>query len=59
MLLLSPDNAGSHGMQIFDLTRLRNVINPPRRLIEDTRFFWFLEVHITSLINEGQWVMHM
>ena len=46
------DNAGSHGMQIFDLTRLRNVINPPKRLIEDTRFSGFGSAH-NVVINEN------
>lgn len=30
------DNVGSHGMQIFDLTRLRNVANPPELFSPDT-----------------------
>ena len=29
------DNAGNHGMQIFDLTRLRNVTNPPETFTAD------------------------
>lgn len=30
------DNVGSHGMQVFDLTRLRNVSNPPETFTPDT-----------------------
>ena len=30
------DNVGSHGMQVFDLTRLRNVTNPPETFTTDT-----------------------
>jgi len=29
------DNVGSHGMQVFDLTRLRNVTNPPETFAPD------------------------
>lgn len=29
------DNVGAHGMQIFDLTRLRNVTNPPQNFNQD------------------------
>lgn len=30
------DNVGSHGMQVFDLTRLRNVSSPPENFTADT-----------------------
>jgi choice-of-anchor B domain-containing protein len=30
------DNVGNHGMQVFDLTRLRNVTNPPQTFSTDT-----------------------
>lgn len=30
------DNAGSHGMQVFDLTRLRTVTSPPQTFTADT-----------------------
>ncbi|MGB0896412.1 MAG: choice-of-anchor B family protein, partial [Flavobacteriaceae bacterium] len=30
------DNVGTHGMQVFDLTRLRNVANPPENFTADT-----------------------
>ncbi|MEM6684748.1 MAG: choice-of-anchor B family protein [Bacteroidota bacterium] len=29
------DNVGNHGMQVFDLTRLRNVSNPPETFVPD------------------------
>lgn len=32
------DGAGNHGMQIFDLTRLRNVKNPPVTFTEDAHY---------------------
>ncbi len=32
------DNAGEHGVQIFDLTHLRNVANPPQTFTEDARY---------------------
>ena len=30
------DNVGAHGMQVFDLTRLRNVTSPPENFTQDT-----------------------
>lgn len=30
------DNVGAHGMQVFDLTRLRNVASPPENFTADT-----------------------
>lgn len=30
------DNVGAHGMQVFDLTRLRNVASPPESFIAET-----------------------
>jgi choice-of-anchor B domain-containing protein len=32
------DNVGNHGMQVFDLTRLRTVTNPPQTFTADTIF---------------------
>ena len=32
------DGVGSHGMQVFDLTRLRNVISPPETFTTDALF---------------------
>ena len=39
------DNAGNHGMQVFDLTRLRNVANPPETFTTDAHFTDFGEAH--------------
>ena len=33
--------ATSHGMQVFDLTRLRNVANPPEIFTADNYLSWF------------------
>ncbi|TYA70136.1 choice-of-anchor B family protein [Seonamhaeicola marinus] len=41
----------SHGMQIFDLTRLRNVANPPETFTEDLNFTGFGRAH-NLFINE-------
>ena len=32
------DNAGNHGMQVFDLTRLRSVTNPPETFTADANY---------------------
>lgn len=45
------DNAGEHGMQIFDLTRLRNVANPPETFTADARYTGFGSAH-NIVINE-------
>ena len=45
------DNAGSHGMQVFDLTRLRNVANPPETFTADARYTGFGSAH-NLVINE-------
>ena len=45
------DNAGSHGMQIFDLTRLRNVANPPETFTADANYNGFGSAH-NIVINE-------
>lgn len=42
----------SHGMQVFDLTRLRNVTNPPETFTEDHRFTGFGKAH-NIVINEN------
>ncbi|WP_299556767.1 choice-of-anchor B family protein [Seonamhaeicola sp.] len=41
----------SHGLQVFDLTRLRNVANPPETFAEDTHFTGFGKAH-NIVINE-------
>ena len=43
--------AGSHGMQVFDLTRLRNVANPPETFTEDAHYNGFSNSHDVA-INE-------
>jgi len=43
--------ADNHGMQIFDLTRLRNVSNPPESFTADTHFTEFGSAH-NMVINE-------
>jgi choice-of-anchor B domain-containing protein len=45
------DSNGAHGMQIFDLTRLRNVSGPPLTFTEDARYSGFNEAH-NIVINE-------
>ena len=44
--------AGGHGMQVFDLTRLRNVSNPPVTFTEDAHFNQFGGAH-NIVINEA------
>ena len=43
--------AASHGMQVFDLKRLRNVLNPPETFLVDTHFTEFGRAH-NIVINE-------
>jgi len=43
--------ASGHGMQIFDLTRLRNVANPPEIFTEDAHYSGFNRAH-NIVINE-------
>lgn len=45
------DRADTHGMQIFDLTRLRNVSNPPVIFSEDNLYSGFGSAH-NIVINE-------
>ena len=44
--------ASGHGMQVFDLTRLRNVSNPPITFTEDAHFGSFGNAH-NIVINEA------
>lgn len=44
--------AAGHGMQVFDLTKLRNVANPPATFTEDARFTDFGNSH-NIVINEN------
>ena len=43
--------AGGHGMQVFDLTRLRSVANPPETFTEDAHYDGFGSAH-NVVINE-------
>lgn len=43
--------ASGHGMQVFDLTRLRNVANPPATFTEDAHYDGFGHCH-NLVINE-------
>ncbi|GAA0713959.1 hypothetical protein GCM10009430_06410 [Aquimarina litoralis] len=43
--------ASNHGMQVFDLTRLRNVANPPQTFTADQRYTDFGNAH-NIVINE-------
>ena len=45
------DNAGNHGLQIFDLTRLRSVNNPPETFSVDAHYTGFGSAH-NVVINE-------
>ncbi len=45
------DSAGSHGMQVFDLTRLRNVTTPPQTFTPDAVYNGFGSAHNVA-INE-------
>lgn len=45
------DNVGAHGVQIFDLTRLRNVTTPPLVFTEDGRYTGVNSCH-NIVINE-------
>ncbi|MGE3618045.1 MAG: choice-of-anchor B family protein, partial [Gemmatimonadales bacterium] len=46
------DGAGQHGMQVFDLTRLRNVANPPADFKPDTVYDKIASAH-NIVINEA------
>ncbi|PWH83679.1 regulator [Algibacter marinivivus] len=46
-----PSCNDDHGMQVFDLTRLRNVTNPPETFTADTHFTEFGKAH-NIVINE-------
>ncbi|WP_223032557.1 choice-of-anchor B family protein [Hanstruepera marina] len=46
------DNVGAHGMQVFDLTRLRNVTNPPENFTSDAHYTGFGSAH-NIVINEN------
>ncbi|MBX2828604.1 MAG: choice-of-anchor B family protein, partial [Flavobacteriaceae bacterium] len=46
------DNNGPHGMQIFDLTRLRNVTNPPETFTVDAQYSDFDNAHNLAINEE-------
>jgi len=47
------DQVGSHGMQVFDLKRLRNISNPPITFTADTRYTGVNSCH-NIVINESK-----
>ncbi|MFD1161570.1 choice-of-anchor B family protein [Hwangdonia seohaensis] len=47
------DNVGPHGMQVFDLTRLRNVANPPETFSADAVYTGVNSCH-NIVINEEE-----
>ncbi|MEQ3498814.1 choice-of-anchor B family protein [Tenacibaculum sp. SSH1-16] len=44
--------ATNHGMQVFDLTKLRNITNPPKTFVADKHFTGFGSAH-NIVINEN------
>ncbi|NND93533.1 MAG: choice-of-anchor B family protein [Flavobacteriales bacterium] len=45
--------ASGHGLQVFDLTRLRNVINPPELFDEDAHYNGFSNCHNIAINEES------
>jgi len=52
------DNVGAHGMQVFDLTRLRNVTNTPEIFNADTVYTGVDSCH-NIVINESEAVAYL
>lgn len=52
------DNVGAHGMQVFDLTRLRNVANPPEVFTADAVYSNVSSCH-NIVINETEAVAYL
>lgn len=52
------DNVGAHGMQVFDLTRLRNVTNPPETFSVDALYTGVGSCH-NIVINESEAVAYL
>ena len=46
------DQAGAHGMQVFDLTQLRGVVNPPVTFAETAHYAQVTNVHTLSITRE-------
>lgn len=44
--------ASNHGMQVFDLTRLRNVASPPEIFTEDAHYSGFSNCHTLAICEE-------
>ena len=49
---ITADNAGVHGMQVFDLTQLRAVTNPPVTFSETAHYAGFTESHNLAINEE-------
>ncbi|MFV1981347.1 MAG: choice-of-anchor B family protein, partial [Rhodothermia bacterium] len=47
------DGAGDHGMQVFDLTKLRDVTNPPARFDPDALYIEFGSAHNVVINSES------
>ncbi len=45
--------AGEHGMQVFDLTRLRDVVSPPTEFTEDAHYDGFGSSHNIAINTES------
>ncbi|WP_075343856.1 choice-of-anchor B family protein [Tenacibaculum agarivorans] len=52
------DNVGAHGMQVFDLTKLRNVANPPVDFTADTVYTGVESCH-NIVINEDKAIAYL
>ncbi|MFD1062734.1 choice-of-anchor B family protein [Winogradskyella litorisediminis] len=52
------DNVGQHGMQVFDLTRLRNVTNTPQNFTVDALYSGVGSCH-NIVINESEGVAYL
>ena len=46
------ENAGAHGMQIFDLTQLRDVTNPPVTFVETAHYAEVTQAHNLAINEE-------
>lgn len=52
------DNVGNHGMQVFDLTKLRNIANPPATFTADAVYTGVGSCH-NIVINEDKGVAYL
>jgi choice-of-anchor B domain-containing protein len=50
-MLFVGSEASGHGMQVFDLTRLRNVANPPELFTEDAHYPGFGKCHTLAILE--------